>query len=115
MSYAQVGEFMAALRRQPSVIARALEFLVLTAARTGEVVGATWSEIDLGAKTWTIPAARTKRIENIAFHYPSLHSSSSRQCESLGHSDYVFPGVKEGRPIHESPCCGCWDAWIAKR
>ena len=52
--------FMKALRKREGMVARALEFLVLTAARSGEVRGATWGEIDLEARTWTIPAERMK-------------------------------------------------------
>jgi integrase len=48
---------MAELRTREGVAARALEFTILTAARTGEVVGARWSEIDLETQTWVIPAA----------------------------------------------------------
>jgi integrase len=51
---------MAELRTREGVAARALEFTILTAARTGEVVGARWSEIDLETRTWVIPAARMK-------------------------------------------------------
>ncbi|MEX2326666.1 MAG: integrase arm-type DNA-binding domain-containing protein [Pseudomonadales bacterium] len=53
-------QFMAALRQKEGIAARALEFLVLTAARSGEVRGASWNEIDLTAKTWTIPGERMK-------------------------------------------------------
>jgi integrase len=60
LPYAEIPAFSSELRRHEGVVARALEFLMLTAARAGEVTGATWSEIDLGAKTWTIPAERTK-------------------------------------------------------
>jgi integrase len=52
--------FLASLREQEGIAARALEFLILTAARTGEVIGARWSEIDLLEKTWTAPASRMK-------------------------------------------------------
>lgn len=55
-----VGGFMVELRKQRGVAARALEFAILTAARSGEVRGATWSEIDLQGNTWTIPASRMK-------------------------------------------------------
>jgi integrase len=58
--YAVLSQFMVDLRKCEGVIARALEFTVLTAARTGEVVGATWDEIDFDARTWTIPAERMK-------------------------------------------------------
>jgi integrase len=57
---AQVGAFMQKLRTVEGMGARALEFAILTAARSGEVRGATWSEIDLEGKVWTVPAARMK-------------------------------------------------------
>lgn len=60
MPYKQVPEFMQALRAHGAISARALEFAILTAARSGEVLGATWAEIDLQARTWTIPANRMK-------------------------------------------------------
>src|SRR5712691_5973282 len=53
-------EFLAALRGREGMAARALEFAILTAARTGEVLGARWGEIDLAAKVWTVPAGRMK-------------------------------------------------------
>ena len=57
LPYAEIGPFMCELRRQSSVGARALEFAILTATRTGEVLGARWDEIDLTEKTWTVPSA----------------------------------------------------------
>src|SRR6516164_3596342 len=60
MSYRAVPVFVARLRALDSVAARALEFLILTAARSGEVIGACWSEIDLAEKTWTVPKERMK-------------------------------------------------------
>jgi len=60
LPYAELPEFMAELRQRPAVSARALEFAILTAARSGEVRGATWEEIDLDAAIWTIPAERMK-------------------------------------------------------
>jgi integrase len=60
MPYADVPTFMVKLRQEQTVAARALEFLILTAARTGEVIGAMWSEIDFDTKTWTIPGSRMK-------------------------------------------------------
>lgn len=56
----EAGAFMANLRKQSGIGARALEFGILTAARSGEIRGATWGEIDLDAAVWTIPAARMK-------------------------------------------------------
>jgi integrase len=62
LPYAEVPAFMADLRAHTGVSARALEFAILTAARSGEALGATWSEIDLVSRTWTIPAARMKAL-----------------------------------------------------
>ena len=56
----ELAEFIARLRQQEGIAPRALEFAILTAARSGEVRGATWDEIDLDAGIWTIPAARMK-------------------------------------------------------
>jgi integrase len=56
----ELGAFMAELRRREGTAARALEFAILTAARSGEVRGALWGEIDLGAKVWTVPSSRMK-------------------------------------------------------
>jgi integrase len=60
MPYAEVPAFIAELRKQNGVAPRALEFTILTAARTGEVIKAEWSEIDFDTKVWTRPAAHTK-------------------------------------------------------
>jgi Integrase len=60
LPYADASAFMANLRNHGGMSALALEFLILTAARTGEVLGATWDEVDLEAEVWTIPATRIK-------------------------------------------------------
>jgi integrase len=60
LPYAELPSFMAALRQQQDVAARALEFTILTAARKGEVIGARWSEFDLAEKVWEVPAQRMK-------------------------------------------------------
>lgn len=60
MPYADLPAFMSTLRTGSSISRAALEFTILTAARTGEVTGATWAEFDLDAKLWTIPADRMK-------------------------------------------------------
>lgn len=63
MPYQDVPAFLGELRGQEGVIARALEFAILTAVRTGEALGATWAEIDLAEKVWVIPAERMKMDE----------------------------------------------------
>jgi integrase len=60
LPWQEIGAFMAALRVREGIAARGVEFAILTAARSGEVRGATWDEIDLEAKVWTVPAARMK-------------------------------------------------------
>lgn len=61
LPYERMGEFMTALRAQETEAARALEFVILTAARSDEVRSATWTEIDFERGLWTIPAGRMKR------------------------------------------------------
>jgi len=60
LPFSELPPFIAALRERAGVAARALEFAILTAARTGEVIGATWDEIDIGRRLWTVPANRMK-------------------------------------------------------
>jgi hypothetical protein len=60
LPFAELPSFMAELRDRDSISARALEFAILTAARTSEVIGAKWSEIDLDTGVWTVPAERMK-------------------------------------------------------
>jgi integrase len=70
----ELPAFLDALRNRPGMAASALEFAILTAARTSEVLGATWSEIDLDARVWTIPAARMKagREHRVPLSAPAL-------------------------------------------
>ncbi len=79
----------------------ALEFLILTAARSGEVRLASWSEIDLEKRLWTIPAERMKgKVE----HVVPLSDSALAVLEAareLGDGDLVFPGMKPGRPMSD--------------
>ena len=60
MPYAKVPNFYGKLRGRPATAARALEFVILTAARTGEVIGMTWGEVDFENQLWTIPTGRMK-------------------------------------------------------
>lgn len=60
LPYGEIGGFIETLRTQAGAASRALEFAILTAARSGEVIGATWQEFDLDKSTWTIPAERMK-------------------------------------------------------
>jgi integrase len=93
LDWRQLPEFVAELRAMDGMAARALEFLILTAARSGEVRGARWREFDLDRKVWTIPAERTKSFRE---HKVPL---GPRACELLlrqsrGDDGLVFPGAK---------------------
>lgn len=91
-----MGAFMVALRKREGMAAKALEFLILTAARSGEVRGATWDEIDLKAKVWTIPAERMKAGKE---HRVPLSDPAVALLEALPRlagSPYVFPSARGG-------------------
>jgi len=89
LPYLELPALMIELRARDSLVARALEFAVLTAARTGEVTGAQWDEIDLGAKTWTVPAARMKAGKQ---HCVPLCDRALEILQSLDRrGDRVFP------------------------
>jgi integrase len=99
LPYPEIGLFMAELRRQESTAARALEFTILTMARTGEVIGARWDEINLSAKLWTIPAERMKAGKE---HRVPLSDAALAIVEEMAASQsgaFVFPGGKAGRPL----------------
>lgn len=92
--------FMTNLRARDGIGARALEFLVLTAARSGEVRGATWSEIDLDAATWTVPAGRMKagKEHRVPLSAPAV--SLLKALPRMDGCDLVFPGSK-GKPLSD--------------
>jgi integrase len=99
LPYTQAPAFMAKLRQDSSVIARCLEFITLTAARHSEATGALWSEIDLEARTWTIPAARMKADQE--HKVPLSHAAVAilKDMRAIRQSDRVFPGYKQGRAL----------------
>lgn len=93
----KVGAMMKRLRAAEGMGARALEFAILTAARSGEVRGATWAEIDLDAKVWTVPAERMKAGKE---HRVPLSDAAVSLLESLPRVkgvNYVFPAPRGGQ------------------
>jgi integrase len=92
LPYAEVPKFMKDLKARESFAALALEFTILTAARSGETIGAPWSEIDLAAKLWTIPAERMKggREHRVPLSDPVL--AILAKMETFRLNEYVFPG-----------------------
>ena len=90
---------MTVLRQREAIAARGLEFLILTAARTGEVIGATWDEIDFAEGVWTVPPDRMKSDKE---HRVSLSPEAVEVLEGLREvqqSDYIFPGNRAKCPL----------------
>jgi integrase len=99
LPFTELPEFMGELRPVGHVSARALEFTILTAARTTETIEAEWSEFNLDAATWTIPAERMKSDRP---HCVPLSKRAVAILEALpgeSSSRYVFPGGIKGRPL----------------
>jgi integrase len=103
LPYGEMPDFLARLREQEGIAARALEFLILTAARTGEVIGARWSEINLLDKTWTVPAGRMKahREHRVPLSAHALAILGEMQAARQDKADeaFVFPGRKSKTPL----------------
>jgi integrase len=93
---AAMGEFMKRLREANGIGARALEFLILTAARSGEIRGAVWAEIDLDAKVWTIPGNRMKagREHRVALSPTAV--TLLRALPRVGGTDLIFASPRGG-------------------
>jgi integrase len=99
LPYADLPAFMAELRDRDAMAALALEFCILTATRSGEVLGAEWAEIDLTAKVWTIPAARMKAArEHRVPLSDRAHAILAKLAEAKT-SAFVFPGQRAGKPL----------------
>lgn len=100
LPYTGVADFMTELVNQEGIAARALEFLILTAARTGEAIGATWSEFDLTNKTWTIGAERMKahKEHRIPLSPRALQIIEGMQTIATG-GEFVFPGRQECKSL----------------
>ncbi len=96
LPWSGMADFMAALRQQEGTGARALEFAILTAARSGEVRGMTWSEIDVASKMWIVPAERMKagNEHRVPLSEPVLLVlQRAKEMGTLVNSSLVFPGT----------------------
>jgi len=101
LPYRRLPEFMTALRCRTGMGAKALEFAILTAARSGEVRGAIWEEIDLDERTWTIPAGRMKSGRE---HRVPLNDAAFELLGALPQeagNPLVFPGSKINTPMSD--------------
>ncbi|GBQ91533.1 phage integrase [Acetobacter nitrogenifigens DSM 23921 = NBRC 105050] len=99
-----IARVMAALATSGGIAAKSVRFACLTAARSGEVRSATWGEIDLGAKVWTVPAHRMKTGKE---HRVPLSDGAVailqevRPLRDERHGDLVFPGQRAGKPLSD--------------
>lgn len=104
LPYADIGAFMKELRAREGIAPKALEFVILTAARVSEAVNARWDEIDLQHKMWIVPAERMKAHRE---HRVPLSDAAIRLLKPLKdekQSDYVFPGWKIKAPLTGAAC-----------
>jgi integrase len=99
LGYTQMGELMVRLRQQAGISAKALEFTILTACRSGEVRLAAWDEIDLDSRVWVIPGERMKAGKE---HRVPLSDSAMAVLEHMNRSTkLIFPGRAEGKPLSD--------------
>jgi integrase len=99
LAYGDMSAFMADLRARPGLAALALEFAVLTAMRTSEVLNAQWEEFDLEAGLWTIPADRMKARKEHRVALAGRALTIIKGLEEARTSAFVFPGQKPGKPL----------------
>jgi integrase len=101
LPYSQLPEFMVDLRRRAGSGARALEFMILTAARTHNVVGGKRSQIDQAARTWTVRASELKGMkgQRARDHVVPLSDRALAIIEDCPEGEYLFPGDEPGEPL----------------
>jgi integrase len=101
MPYGDLPEFIAKLRNTESIHALALEFLILTAGRSGEVLGAMWDEVDTDAKVWVIPAERMKAEREHRVPLSARAMAILERMAEIRTGDLVFPGQRHRRPLSD--------------
>jgi integrase len=99
MPYADVPAFMAKLRTRDATAALALEFAILTAARSGEVLGARWDEFNLDGALWTVSAGRMKAGVEHDVPLSSRTLAIVNKMRESRSGDFVFPGGKPGKAL----------------
>jgi integrase len=99
LPFTKVSTFINELRQQGGVGARALEFAILTAARTGEAIGARWDEFDLVERLWTVPRERMKADKEHRVPLSDAALAILEDLRSVRNGDFVFQGGRTGRPI----------------
>ena len=99
LPWRQMPQFMTALRANSSISAKALEFTILTAARTSEAVEAKWAEVDLEMGTWTVPKQRMKADREHRVPLTDAAVAALAALPRIEGNDYLFPGARKGRPL----------------
>jgi integrase len=99
LPYGELPGFLLKIRQRDAVAARALEFAILTAARTGEVLGARWDEIDLENKIWMVPATRMKAGREHRVPMSSAALAIVKRLKAIRQNDFVFPGERSNSPL----------------
>ncbi len=101
MPHSAVADFMKKLAAVDGIGARALEFTILTACRSGEARGATWDEVDLDSAVWTIPAGRMKggKQHRVPLSGAALAVLADMKAKRL--NDIVFPGIRDKKPLSD--------------
>src|SRR5262249_2113882 len=97
--YARLPTFMSDLQARRGTAALALEFAILTAARSGEVLGARWNEFDLDEAVWTVPAARMKAGRGHRVPLSRRALKIMKVMHEARNGEFVFPGQNVGRPL----------------
>ena len=101
LPYKELPTFMAKLRAGNSITARALEFVILTACRSGEARGARWDEVNLANRLWKIPGERMKGGKEHAMPLSTRAVAILKELAAIRTGDLVFPGERRGQPLHE--------------
>jgi integrase len=99
LPFPETGAFIAELRQEEGVAARALEFLILTTARSSEVRGARWNEINMTERVWTIPVERMKAGKEHRVPLSDAAMAVVEKMDEIRQGDFIFPGIRAGRPI----------------
>jgi hypothetical protein len=114
LNYKRMGEFMTQLRQREGIGALALEFTVLTAARTGEALGATWAEIDRDEKVWIVPASRMKAGREHRVPLSTAAMAVLHKAEKISKpvdAELLFSYQTEPRSDYrKTPCPRFWPA-----
>lgn len=99
LPYAELPSLIARLRKVETTSARALEFCILTATRSAEVYGATWDELDIKERLWTIPTARMKTAREHRVPLSDAAIAVLNAVEPMRTGEHLFPGQRRGKPL----------------